>query len=196
MEYASRHLHCTPAPSFLPRFRLSSPHTWLLLNHAAAALRPCLPSSSSSSSLGCLMPRCATLPRSDSSRVLVSDGVLVNPASSPVVCVFFFFFPSATHHRRSINPLHAPGVWLGRAPGPDPLLLPGACSCQHGDQISKLKLVHNEYGSTPASLSVLASFGTHMHSDCFLTRDQPEACCSASSFLHFPGPAEAAEDAK
>lgn len=89
MEYASRHLDWTPAPFFLPRFRLSSPSTWPLLNHAAAALRPCLPSSPSASPSS---RATATLPRSNSGRVLVSDGVLVNPASGPVVWVFFFVF--------------------------------------------------------------------------------------------------------
>lgn len=153
MEYASRHLNCTPAPFFLPRFRLSSPpHTHIhthtrgrssimqlqLSGHASS---PSLPASPAVVRLVCLMPGCATLPHSDSGRVLVSDGVLVNPASSPVVCFFFFSLsPSATHHRQSISPLHAPGVWLGRAPGPDHLLfllhlhllLLGARSCQRG----------------------------------------------------------------
>lgn len=77
MEYASGHLNHTAAHSIFPRaapspfHHLPPPHLYL-----------CSPPSF----LPARSPRrAATLPRSVSAGVLVSDGVLVDPASGPVV---------------------------------------------------------------------------------------------------------------
>lgn len=70
-------------------FPLFSPHMQLFLNHMAETLTVA-PSATlllftSISLLPCLLPQCATLSHSISAGVLVSDGVLVDPASGPVV---------------------------------------------------------------------------------------------------------------
>lgn len=97
------------------------------------------------SRLACLLPRCASFSHSISGGVLVSDGVLVDPASDPVVGFF-----SATHHRQSISPLHTPGLCLGRAPDPDFLLF---------------NLAWNMHGLTPVSLCLLTCSRPRLCSD-------------------------------